>query len=74
MKKPDYAGAVRDLMALLETIPELKESSSNSEIKDVTNENLGVAYQFSEHDLTIFKNKSDGEIINKTESKKGSKS
>jgi hypothetical protein len=59
MKKPDYKGAVRDLMALLDTIPEPKEPTPKTIIKDVTNEHLGTSYQFSEHDLTIIKGESN---------------
>jgi len=74
MKKPDYKRALKGLMDILDTIPEPKESTQKTEIKDVTNESLGVAYQFSEHDLTVYENKSDGEIINKNVPTKGGKS
>jgi hypothetical protein len=69
MKKPDYKGAVRDLMALLETIPEQKGSTHKTKIKDVTNEYLGTSYQFSNNDLTIFRDKSDQNKSNNNHNK-----
>ena len=36
MKKPDYKGAEKDILALLETEPEPTTPSSNNKIIDVT--------------------------------------
>ena len=61
MKKPDYKGAEKDILALLETVPEPTTPSSNNKIIDVTEDSLETAYQFTEHDLLIIKDTSKGE-------------
>ena len=61
MKKPDYKGAEKDILALLETEPEPTTPSSNNRIIDVTEDSLETAYQFTEHDLLIIKDTSKGE-------------
>ena len=60
MKKPDYKGAEKDILALLETVPEPTTPSSNNKIIDVTEDSLGTVYQFTEHDLLVIKNTSKG--------------
>ena len=60
MPKPDYKGAEKDILALLETVPEPTTPSSNNRIIDVTEESLGTVYQFTEHDLLVIKDSSKG--------------
>ena len=60
MKKPDYKGAEKDILALLETVPEPTTPSSNNKIIDVTEDSLGTVYQFTEHDLLVIKDTSKG--------------
>ena len=59
-KKPDYKGAVKDILALLETVPEPTTPSSNNRIIDVTEESIGTVYQFTENDLLVIKDTSKG--------------
>ena len=59
-KKPDYKGAEKDILALLETVPEPTTSSSNNKIIDVTEDSLETAYQFTENDLLVIKDTSKG--------------
>ena len=47
MPKPDYKGAEKDILALLETVPEPTTPSSNNKIIDVTEDSLETAYQFT---------------------------
>ena len=60
MKKPDYKGAEKDILALLETVPEPTTPASNNRIIDVTEESLGTVYQFTENDLLVIKDTSKG--------------
>ena len=60
MKKPDYKGAEKDILALLETVPEPTTPSSNNKIIDVTEDSLETAYQFTENDLLVIKDTSKG--------------
>jgi hypothetical protein len=60
MKKPDYKGAEKDILALLETVPEPTTPSSNNRIIDVTVDSLGTVYQFTENDLLVIKDTSKG--------------
>ena len=60
MKKPDYKGAEKDILALLETEPEPTTPSSNNKIIDVTEDSLETAYQFTENDLLVIKDTSKG--------------
>ena len=61
MKKPDYKGAEKDILALLETVPEPTTPSSNNKIIDVTEDSLETAYQFTENDLLVIKDTSKGD-------------
>ena len=61
MPKPDYKGAEKDILALLETEPEPTTPSSNNRIIDVTEDSLGTVYQFTEHDLLVIKDTSKGD-------------
>ena len=61
MKKPDYKGAEKDILALLETVPEPTTLSSNNKIIDVTEDSLGTVYQFTENDLLVIKDTSKGD-------------
>ena len=61
MKKPDYKGAEKALLALLETVPEPTTPSSNNRIIDVTEESLGTVYQFTENELLVIKDTSKGD-------------
>ena len=60
MPKPDYKGAEKDILALLETVPEPTTPSPNNKIIDVTEESLGTVYQFTENDLLVIKDTSKG--------------
>ena len=60
MKKPDYKGAMQDLLEILGPEPEPKSNSSNNKIIDVTEESLGTVYQFTEHDLLVITDSSKG--------------
>ena len=60
MKKPDYKGAEKDILALLETVPEPTTPLSNNKIIDVTEDSLGTVYQFTENDLLVIKDTSKG--------------
>ena len=61
MKKPDYKGAEKDILALLETVPEPTTPSSNNRIIDVTEDSLETAYQFTENELLVIKETSKGD-------------
>ena len=61
MPKPDYKGAEKDILALLETVPEPTTPSSNNKIIDVTEDSLETAYQFTENDLMVIKDTSKGD-------------
>ena len=61
MKKPDYKGAEKDILALLETVPEPTTPSSNNKIIDVTEDSLGTVYQFTENGLLVIKDTSKGD-------------
>ena len=61
MPKPDYKGAEKALLALLETVPEPTTPSSNNRIIDVTEESLGTVYQFTENELLVIKDTSKGD-------------
>ena len=61
MKKPDYKGAEKRILALLETEPEPTTPTSNNKIIDVTEESLGTVYQFTENDLLVIKDTSKGD-------------
>ena len=59
MKKPNYKRAVKDLMKILGEDEERKATKRKGQIMDVTEETLGTAYQFTDHDLTVYQNSSD---------------
>ena len=61
MPKPDYKGAEKDILALLETVPEPTTPSSNNKIIDVTEDSLGTVYQFTENELLVIKETSKGD-------------
>ena len=63
-KKPDYKKALQGVLAILETEPEPTDNSSKSSetdkgIQDITQESSEIAYQFTDHDLTVYKNSPD---------------
>ena len=60
MPKPDYKKATEDLIKILKITPEPEDSSLDNRIIDVTEESLGTAYQFTEHDLLVIKDTSKG--------------
>ena len=63
MSKPNYKKALKGLMEILEGarkrrgLPS-KSSETAQGIKDVTAESSEYAYQFTDFDLTVFKNES----------------
>ena len=61
MPKPDYKKATEDLIKILKITPEPEDSSIDNRIIDVTEESLGTAYQFTEHDLLVIKDTSKGD-------------
>ena len=61
MPKPDYKGAEKDILALLETEPEPTTPTSNNKIIDVTEDSLETSYQFTENDLLVIKDTSKGD-------------
>jgi len=61
MPKPDYKRAVIELSKILKAAEKRRGSSSKSsetaqDIQDVTAESSEYAYQFTDFDLTVFKN------------------
>ena len=73
MPKPDYKRAVIELSKILKAAEKRRGTSSKSSettqvIKDVTEESSETAYQFTDFDLTVFKNapvEDDGDKNNK---------
>ena len=73
MPKPDYKRAVIELSKILKAAEKRRGISSKSSettqvIKDVTEESSETAYQFTDFDLTVFKNapvEDDGDKYNK---------
>ena len=73
MPKPDYKRAAIELSKSLKAAEKrkglpLKSSETNQNIKDVTEESSETAYQFTDFDLTVFKNApaaDDGDKNNK---------
>ena len=64
MKRPDYKRAVIELRKILDGVEERKGEEGKAvkergEIVDVTEESLGTVYQFSDLDLTVYKNSPD---------------
>ena len=61
MPKPDYKRAVIELSKILKAAEKRRGISSKSSettqgIKDVTEESSETAYQFTDFDLTVFRN------------------
>ena len=73
MPKPDYKGAVKRLRKLLDEVEEKRKREGKAvrqkgQIVDVTEESSETAYQFTDFDLTVFKNEDvedDGDEENK---------
>ena len=59
MPKPNYKRAVKELMKILDEVEESKNVKENGEIVDVTEESVGTVYQFTDLDLTVYKNNPD---------------
>ena len=64
MKRPDYKRAAKELMKILDEVEEnyVKEGKTvkeKGEIVDVTEESVGTVYQFTDLDLTVYKNNPD---------------
>ena len=59
MKRPDYKRAVKELMKILDEVEESNNVKVNEEIIDVTEETVGTVYQFTDLDLTVYKNNPD---------------
>ena len=64
MKRPDYKRAAKGLKKILDEVKERKGEEGKAakrkgQIVDVTEESLGTAYQFTEFDLTVYKNNPD---------------
>ena len=63
-KKPNYIRAAKELMKILDEVEEKKSEEGKvvkikEKIVDVTKETVGTAYQFTDHDLTVYQNSSD---------------
>ena len=61
MPKPDYKGAVIRIRKLLDEVEEKRKREGKAvrqkgQIVDVTGESPETAYQFTDFDLTVFKN------------------
>ena len=68
MPKPDYKRAVIELSKILKAAEKRRGISSKSSettqvIKDVTEESSETAYQFTDFDLTVFKNAPAEEFV-----------
>ena len=64
MPKPNYKRAVKELKKILDEVKERKGEEGKAakrkgQIVDVTEESLGTVYQFSDLDLTVYKNNPD---------------
>ena len=59
MKKPNYKRAIKGLKKILDEDGERKVVRRKGKIVDITEETLGTAYQFTDHDLTVYQNSSD---------------
>ena len=64
MKRPNYKRAAKELMKILDEVEESKDEEGKAakrkgQIVDVTEESLGTVYQFSDLDLTVYKNSPD---------------
>ena len=66
MPKPDYKGAVIRIRKLLDEVEEKRKREGKAvrqkgQIVDVTEESSETAYQFTDFDLTVFKNEDVGD-------------
>ena len=64
MKRPDYKRAAEELKKILDEVEERKGEEGKAvkergEIVDVTEETVGTVYQFTDLDLTVYKNNPD---------------
>ena len=64
MPKPNYKRAVKELMKILDEVEERKGEEDKAakrkgQIADVTEESVGTVYQFTDLDLTVYKNNPD---------------
>ena len=64
MKRPDYKRAVIELRKILDEVEERKGEEGKAakrkgQIVDVTEETVGTVYQFTDLDLTVYKNNPD---------------
>ena len=59
MKKPNYKRAIKGLKKILDEDGERKVVRRKGKIVDITEETAGTAYQFTDHDLTVYQNSSD---------------
>ena len=59
MKKPNYKRAIKGLKKILDEDGERKVVRRKGKIVDITEETVGTAYQFTNHDLTVYQNSSD---------------
>ena len=59
MKKPNYKRAIKGLKKILDKDGERKVVRRKGKIVDITEETVGTAYQFTDHDLTVYQNSSD---------------
>ena len=69
--RPNYKRAIQELSVILKAAKKRRGSSSRSSetdkgIQDITQESSEIAYQFTDHDLTVYKNRPDA---NDTEEK-----
>ena len=59
MKKPNYKRAIKGLKKILDEDGERKVVRRKGKIVDITEETVGTAYQFTDHDLTVYQDSSD---------------
>ena len=64
MKRPNYKRAAKELMKILDEVEERKGEEGKAvkekgQIIDVTEETVGTVYQFTDLDLTVYKNNPD---------------
>ena len=64
MPKPNYKRAAKELKKILDEVKERrgeegKAAKRKGQIVDVTEESVGTVYQFTDLDLTVYKNNPD---------------
>jgi len=64
MKRPNYKRAAKELKKILDEVEERKGEEGKAakrkgQIVDVTEESVGTVYQFTDLDLTVYKNNPD---------------